>query len=122
MIKAWSCSEYLSTKKFSGGIKDDELLFSSIGQLNFAGPLAGTAEVAVDVATYNLVAAKKAITMSDFSSAAAFLNHGIGFLNQNQCWRYNYKLILELHELSAKVRLDFFYGLTYSIISQPHSF
>lgn len=56
------------------------------------------------IANYNLLAGKKAMEMSDFSSAFSFFDHGMTFLRK-QHWRDQYDLSLELFNLAAKCAL-----------------
>jgi predicted ATPase len=56
------------------------------------------------MASYNLMAGKKAIESSDFSLAYKLFSSGIKFLNR-QHWRYHYDVSLELHECAARAAL-----------------
>lgn len=84
---------------------DNNVLFTAVNQLN----LGGTEAVAdnsqnIVVATLNLKAGKKAMDMSDFTSAYSYFDHGITFLRKNH-WKEHYALSLELYELAARCAL-----------------
>lgn len=81
------------------------LLFTAVNQINLGGPSAAMVVTGcVEVAKYNLIAGKKAMEMSDFSSAFCFFDNGMTFLRKNH-WRDHYELSLELFELAAKCSL-----------------
>ncbi|KAL3799122.1 hypothetical protein HJC23_002250 [Cyclotella cryptica] len=81
------------------------MLFTAVNQINLGGPSAAMVVTqCVEVAKYNLIAGKKAMEMSDFSSAFSFFDYGMTFLRRNH-WREHYELSLELHELAAKCSL-----------------
>ena len=85
--------------------KDDRMLLTAVGQINYGGPQAVIdGEQAMVVATLNLDAGKKALKMSDFFSAYSFFNHGISYLQRDH-WNENYNLSLELYNLAAKCAL-----------------
>ncbi|KAL7475442.1 hypothetical protein ACHAW6_001352 [Cyclotella cf. meneghiniana] len=81
------------------------LLFTAITQVNLGGPGAvqDPKHYAL-IASYNLIAGKKAMEMSDFSSAFSFFDHGMSFLRKKH-WRDHYDLSLELFNLAAKCAL-----------------
>ncbi|KAL7484284.1 hypothetical protein ACHAW6_009928, partial [Cyclotella cf. meneghiniana] len=88
-------------------MRDDQssLLFTAAMQLNLGGPSAVPyADKYYQIANYNLLAGKKAMEMSDFSSAFSFFDHGMTFLRK-QHWRDQYDLSLELFNLAAKCAL-----------------
>ncbi|KAL3795154.1 hypothetical protein HJC23_007382 [Cyclotella cryptica] len=85
--------------------QDDCILFTALGQLNLAGPtVVSDANQSASIATYNLIAGKKAIEMSQFSCAARFFNSGISFLKENH-WADHYSLSLEIFGSAAKCAL-----------------
>jgi predicted ATPase len=55
----------------------------------------------VEVAKYNLLAGKKSMSMSGFSVAFDYFDHGMTFLPKDH-WREHYSLTLELYELAIK--------------------
>lgn len=57
-----------------------------------------------EIAAYNLIAGKRAMEMSDFSSAFSFFDHGMTFLRKKH-WQDQYDLSLELFNLAAKCAL-----------------
>eukprot|EP00804_Cyclotella_cryptica_P029852 CCRYP_010780-RC/>CCRYP_010780-RC protein AED:0.08 eAED:0.08 QI:0/0.8/0.66/1/0.8/0.66/6/45/1317 len=88
-------------------MRDDHvaLLFTAVMQLNLGGPSAVQhADEYHKIAKYNLLAGKKAMEMSDFSSAFSFFDHGMTFLRKKH-WRDQYDLSLELFNLAAKCAL-----------------
>eukprot|EP00804_Cyclotella_cryptica_P007107 CCRYP_014514-RA/>CCRYP_014514-RA protein AED:0.02 eAED:0.01 QI:0/1/0.8/1/1/1/5/397/1398 len=81
------------------------LLLTAATQINLAGPSAvQDAEKYHQIANYNLMAGKKAMEMSDFSSAFSFFDHGMTFLRKKR-WQDHYDLSLELFNLAAKCAL-----------------
>ncbi|KAL7490060.1 hypothetical protein ACHAW6_015800 [Cyclotella cf. meneghiniana] len=91
--------------KLSLNTNDPEMLFAAVNQINFAGPAAvsDTQEYSI-MATYNLMAGKRAMEMSDFLSAFSFFSFGIDFL-PDQHWTDHYDLSLELFDLASKSAL-----------------
>ncbi|KAL7464104.1 hypothetical protein ACHAXS_004440, partial [Conticribra weissflogii] len=83
-------------------INDDAMLFTAIDQVNRGGPtfVSGSDQGSL-LAFLNLQAGNKAMAMSDFTSALAFFDHGILFLDQNH-WRDNYEFSLELFDNAVK--------------------
>eukprot|EP00804_Cyclotella_cryptica_P031189 CCRYP_019406-RA/>CCRYP_019406-RA protein AED:0.07 eAED:0.07 QI:42/1/1/1/0.5/0.33/3/953/1070 len=85
--------------------ENDAMLFTAVGQINLAGPSVVTDTMqAAAIAEHNLTAGKKAIALSDFSSAAGFFDSGVSFLTDNH-WNSHYKLSLELFECAVKCSL-----------------
>lgn len=85
--------------------EDDKLLITAVEQMNKGGPKATVdSEQGVAVARMNLDAGKKAMKMSDFSSAYSFFDHGISYLRKGH-WREQYELSLELFNLAANCAL-----------------
>eukprot|EP00804_Cyclotella_cryptica_P019507 CCRYP_006660-RA/>CCRYP_006660-RA protein AED:0.11 eAED:0.11 QI:0/0/0/1/1/0.5/2/0/852 len=81
------------------------LLFTAITQVNLGGPGAvQDIEQYSLIANYNLIAGKRAMEMSDFSSAFSFFDHGMTFLRKKH-WQYHYNLSLDLFNLAAKCAL-----------------
>eukprot|EP00804_Cyclotella_cryptica_P002686 CCRYP_009601-RA/>CCRYP_009601-RA protein AED:0.04 eAED:0.04 QI:400/1/1/1/0.8/0.66/6/302/1357 len=88
-------------------MRDDHvaLLFTAVMQLNLGGPSAVQhADEYHKIAKYNLLAGKRAMEMSDFSSAFSFFDHGMTFLRKKH-WQDQYDLSLELFNLAAKCAL-----------------
>jgi predicted ATPase len=84
---------------------NDIMLFTAVGQINLAGPSFVTDTMqAAEIAEHNLIAGKKAIALSDFSSAASFFDSGVSFLKENH-WNHHYNLSLELFEYAVKCSL-----------------
>ena len=78
------------------------VLFTAVKQINLAGICAGwSSEELIEVARYNLLAGKKAMSFSDFSVAFNYFDFGMTFLPK-QHWENHYTLSLELFELAAK--------------------
>jgi len=83
----------------------NSLLFTAATQLNLGGPAAvQDAEKYYQIASYNLIAGKRAMEMSDFSLAFSFFDHGMTFLRKKH-WQDHYDLSLELFNLAAKCAL-----------------
>jgi predicted ATPase len=84
---------------------DDSYLFIATTQLNLGGPKAVQDKTQYSqIAKYNLIAGKKAIEMSQFSSAFNYFDNGITFLRKKH-WQNEYELSLELYNLAAKCAL-----------------
>ena len=84
---------------------NDDMLFTAVNQINNGGPSAITDEEdSFTMANHNLTAGKKAMAMSDFSSAYSFFDNGISFLREIH-WRHHYAFSLEMHELAARCAL-----------------
>jgi len=81
---------------------DDSLLFTAVNQIN-RGNLSAISDSnhRSMIASLNLQAGKKAMSMSDFGLALSFFEHGSSFLCQNH-WNDDYDLSLELFDCSAK--------------------
>lgn len=95
----------MSLIDFSLRADKTSLLFTAVTQLNLGGPSAvQNAEQYSQIASYNLIAGKRAMEMSDFSSALLFFNHGMTFL-QGKHWVDQYDLSLELFNSTAKCAL-----------------
>jgi predicted ATPase len=94
----------LSLMDLSSGTEN--LFFTAVTQLNLGGPTAvqGNADQYYLISSYNLMAGKKAMQISDFSSAFAFFDQGILFLREEH-WQDQYILSLELFNLAAKCAL-----------------
>ena len=86
-------------------ICDDEMLFTAVNQINFGGPsaVADRSEYYI-MANYNLTAARKAMTMSDFHTAYSFCDNGITFLRSDH-WTTHYEFSLELFDIASKCAL-----------------
>ncbi|KAL7481036.1 hypothetical protein ACHAW6_006712, partial [Cyclotella cf. meneghiniana] len=81
------------------------LLFAAANQLNLGGPSAvPDAEKYYQIANCNLIAGKRAMEMSDFSSAFSFLDNGMTFLRKKH-WQDQYDQSLEMFHLAAKCAL-----------------
>lgn len=84
---------------------DNEMLFVAVNQINLGGLKAvSNADDLVTLAKYNLIAGKRSMDMSEFSSAYKFFSHGMAFLPCNH-WQDHYQLSLELFELASKAAL-----------------
>jgi predicted ATPase len=84
---------------------DDDMLFVGVNHINLAGrgAISDARDFAI-MAQFNLTAGKRAVEMSDFSSASSFFSHGIQFLPDSH-WTQEYTLSLELFELASKTSL-----------------
>jgi predicted ATPase len=81
------------------------LLFTAVTQINIGGPPAvGEGHMYSIIANYNLLAGKKAMGFSEFTSAFSFFDNGITFLRKHH-WQDQYELSLELFSLAAKCAL-----------------
>ncbi|KAL3798700.1 hypothetical protein HJC23_004451 [Cyclotella cryptica] len=91
--------------KLSINKEDIDMLFTAVNQVNLGGRSAvlDKEEFAV-MANYNLVAGKRAMEMSDYTSAYGFLFNGISFLPDNH-WTDHYQLSLKLYELASQSAL-----------------
>ena len=84
---------------------NDDMFFTAVNQINNGGPSAiADEEDYFTMANHNLTAGRKAMAMSDFSSAHSFFKNGIVFLPENH-WQYHYAFCLEIHELAARCAL-----------------
>lgn len=81
--------------------KNIAMLFTSVNQMNKSGPSLYTNTERVEVAEYNLLAGKNAMTLSDFSVAFSYFDEGISFLPKHH-WKNHYELSLKLFDLAAK--------------------
>ena len=92
------CSHVLN-----GSSENDELFFVAVNQINRGG-----AEVLTDpnqkvmVAKLNLKAGKRAIELSDFSTALKLFEHGTSFLNNEERWTTQYSLSLDLFDAAVE--------------------
>jgi predicted ATPase len=88
----------------NSGADDD--LFVTVNQINLSGlPVAASdREELFTFASWNLLAGKRAMTMSDFMSAHALFNHAISFLSESH-WQRHYSFSLELFELATQTSL-----------------
>eukprot|EP00804_Cyclotella_cryptica_P019024 CCRYP_014442-RB/>CCRYP_014442-RB protein AED:0.00 eAED:0.00 QI:131/1/1/1/0.66/0.5/4/972/1336 len=113
----------ISLVKFALG-QDDSIIFTAVGQANLASPSITTdALQSAEFARCNMVAGKKAMSLSDFSCAAICFSKGLSFLDENR-WSDYYNLSLELFELAAKCALvlgDFASLATMSEQVEKHS-
>jgi predicted ATPase len=95
----------LSLVNHTVSTEDDSFLFTAVAQLNLAGPKAVQDKQQYTViAKHNLDAGKKAMEMSEFSSAFNYFDNGISFLRKRH-WQEEYALSLELYNLAAKCAL-----------------
>lgn len=84
---------------------DDDMLFTAVNQINFAGPSAiSSHEEYFVMAEYNLIAGKEAMKKADFHSAYSLFDNGITFLRKDH-WRLHYQFSLEIFELAARCAL-----------------
>ncbi|KAL7551594.1 hypothetical protein ACHAWF_014787 [Thalassiosira exigua] len=84
---------------------DSEILFAAVDQLNRGGPAAvESSEQFALIAKLNFFAGKRAIDMSDFSSAYSYMDHGISFLRKRH-WEDHYDISLGLFTNAAKCAL-----------------
>ena len=82
--------------------KDDGMLFTAVDQINLGGPSAVTDyQDYFSMASYNLVAGKLSMSMSEFGSALSFFKHGISFLRDGH-WRDHYSFSLEIYEWACR--------------------
>ncbi|KAL3778189.1 hypothetical protein ACHAWO_013062, partial [Cyclotella atomus] len=90
----------LSLVNHTVSTEDDSFLFTAVAQLNLAGPKAVQDKQQYTViAKHNLVAGKKAMEMSEFSSAFNYFDNGISFLRKRH-WQEEHALSLELYNLA----------------------
>ena len=91
------CSHSLDNKA-----DNNEVFFAAITQINHGGP-----SVDIDpkqkniVASLNLEAGKRSITLSDYTAALALFEHGISFLGDDK-WEAQYRLSLDLFDAAAE--------------------
>ncbi|KAL7534218.1 hypothetical protein ACHAWF_004756 [Thalassiosira exigua] len=83
---------------------NDELLFAAINQINRGGPdsLPNPNRKAM-VGSMNLRAGRRSMELSDFSTALKLFEHGIMFLDDDDRWRANYRLSLDLFDGAVEV-------------------
>jgi len=71
------CSHALNGFGAGAGVRDDDLFFVAMNQINRGGPDAlGDPKRKVMMAALNLKAGKRSIELSDFSSAIKLYEHG----------------------------------------------
>jgi len=100
------------------GSQDDAMLFIATNQLNRGGPSAvEDKEQGILVANLNLTAGKKAMEMSDFSTAYSYFDHGISFLRKRH-WTEQYQLSLDLFDNAAKCALFIGNIISLKLLSQ----
>jgi predicted ATPase len=94
----------LATMALNSGADDD--LFVTVNQINLGGlpAAASDREELFTFASWNLLAGKRAMTMSDFMSAHALFNYAISFLSESH-WQRHYSFSLELFELATQTSL-----------------
>ena len=81
---------------------DNDMLFVGVGQINRGGSsVVSDAQECIGLAQHNLAAGKKAMAMSEFTSAHSFFQSGIAFLPDHH-WIHHYTLSLELYNLACK--------------------
>jgi predicted ATPase len=81
------------------------MFFCAVNQINLGGPSAiSDREDYFIMATYNLMAGKRAMAMSEFHTAYNLFDNGINFLRKNH-WHDNYSFSLEIFDLAAKAAL-----------------
>eukprot|EP00804_Cyclotella_cryptica_P015019 CCRYP_000618-RB/>CCRYP_000618-RB protein AED:0.01 eAED:0.01 QI:822/1/1/1/0/0.5/2/1351/774 len=91
--------------KLSLDESDDEMMFTAVNQINFCGPATFLdAQESARMAKYNLAAGKRAMGMSDFTSAFSLFSFGIRFLPYGH-WMDYYHLSHELFDLASKSAL-----------------
>jgi predicted ATPase len=84
---------------------NDDMFFCAVNQINLGGPSAiSDREDYFIMATYNLMAGKRAMAMSEFHTAYNLFDNGINFLRKNH-WHDNYSFSLEIFDLAAKAAL-----------------
>ena len=87
---------------------NDDMLFVAVNQINLGGSSAVVDQSEITaMAKYNLIAGKKAIALSDFSSASNFLSHGMNFVRalQGNHWVDQYSLSLQIWESAVQSAL-----------------
>lgn len=93
-------------KSFGGGGEEEQgwMLFIATDQLNRGIDCARKQELRREIVRMNLDAATKAIDISAFVPASNYLFHGIQLLDED-CWKNNYTLTLQLHAKAAEVSM-----------------
>ena len=82
-----------------------DILFLAVNQINLG--FSSSVQIIEDkftMAHYNMLAGKKAISMSDFTLAYNFFESAVGFL-QDTHWTRNYDFCLQIYELASKSAL-----------------
>ena len=86
-------------------LDSDDILFIAVSQINRGGPeFVKDSDQAVLIADLNLKAGKKAMEMSDFSSAYSLFDNGISFLRKRH-WQEHYDLSYQLFESASDCAL-----------------
>ena len=81
---------------------DNDMLFTAVDQINLGGPSTiSDYEDYFTMASYNMLAGKKAMSMAEFGSALCFFMNGIGFLRDGH-WQDHYAFSLEIYESACK--------------------
>ena len=84
----------------------DEAIFTVVNLLNEDQGVRSDDEK-VNLATFNLRAAKKAAQISSFESAAKYARKGIAILPMSPSpWKSHYKLTIELHNVAAEAEVS----------------
>ena len=81
---------------------DNDMFFTAVEQINMAGPSAVTDHGDYfKLASYNMEAGKRAISMADFRFALSRFENGIQFLRDGH-WQDHYAFSLEIYQLACK--------------------
>eukprot|EP00956_Cyclotella_meneghiniana_P019693 scaffold34064_cov121-Cyclotella_meneghiniana.AAC.9 len=81
---------------------DNDMFFTAVEQINMAGPSAVTDHRDYfNLASYNMEAGKRAVSMADFRFALSRFENGIQFLRDGH-WQDHYAFSLEIYELACK--------------------
>ena len=85
------------------GEKSWKLLLAAVGQLNLSPNRTMTMQMKIDLANYNLEAARIVFKKSAFRTAIEFLDAGTSLIKETgDCWNTNYDLVLQLSNLHVE--------------------
>ena len=93
----------ICSSTLNSGNNNDDLFFTSVHQINLAGPSASLSHhQRVMLASLNLKAGNRSIELSDFFTAFKFFKFGVLFLgDSDDHWTTDYSLSIELYDAAS---------------------
>lgn len=92
----------LCSRTLNNGAEISNVFFTSIAQLNLAGPDAvPNPSQKIAIAGLNLKAGRLSNTLSDYMAAFTFFKHGISYLSEDR-WSSHYDLSVNLYDAAAE--------------------
>ena len=117
----------LCSRTLNNGAEISNVFFTSIAQLNLAGPDAvPNPSQKIVIAGLNLKAGRLSNTLSDYMSALKFFEHGILYLGEDR-WAAQYELSLGLYNAAAETagslaNIESVKSYTDELVENAHSF